>query len=179
MINASGPAPRAATHERYAGGIPRDGILTVSVPGAVDGWLELAARFGTRPLAELFEAAIGYARDGFGCTRRLRDFIVQEEALLRRYPSTGRYFLPDGAVPRGGSTRAETATPWPGSRGAGRPRPRPQGTDPAESCSLLTSGKIAPATRLPGPGAAVSRQPRRLRPESRRPVGSAARGIGR
>src|SRR5580658_1956685 len=37
VFNGSGPAPRAATPERYAGGIPRVGPLSVSVPGMLAG----------------------------------------------------------------------------------------------------------------------------------------------
>src|SRR6516164_2439842 len=37
VFNGSGPAPSAATPERYAGAIPRIGPLSVSVPGTVAG----------------------------------------------------------------------------------------------------------------------------------------------
>src|SRR5271155_3237323 len=37
VFNGTGPAPAAATAERYAGGIPRIGPLSVSVPGTVAG----------------------------------------------------------------------------------------------------------------------------------------------
>src|SRR6202045_5336348 len=37
VFNGTGPAPRAATPERYAGGIPRAGPLAVSVPGMLGG----------------------------------------------------------------------------------------------------------------------------------------------
>src|SRR5438045_6192244 len=37
VFNATGPAPRAATPERYAGGIPRTGPLSASVPGMLTG----------------------------------------------------------------------------------------------------------------------------------------------
>ena len=41
-INATGPAPSGATREFYLerGGIPMKGILSVSIPGLVDGWLK-------------------------------------------------------------------------------------------------------------------------------------------
>ena len=45
--------------------IPRDGPLTVTVPGAVDGWFALHERFGRVPMSKVLEPAIGYARDGF------------------------------------------------------------------------------------------------------------------
>src|SRR5947207_3868273 len=37
VFNGTGPAPAAATPERYAGGIPRTGPLSVSVAGTVAG----------------------------------------------------------------------------------------------------------------------------------------------
>ena len=37
VFNGTGPAPAAATPERYAGRIPRIGPLSVSVPGTVSG----------------------------------------------------------------------------------------------------------------------------------------------
>src|SRR5262245_47882975 len=53
-INSSGPAPAKATiehfHERGLKSIPQFGPLSVAVPGAVDGWLELHKRYGTKDL---------------------------------------------------------------------------------------------------------------------------------
>src|SRR5438045_2881105 len=40
-------------------------LRTAPVPGCVDGWLALHARFGRAPLADVLAPAIGYARDGF------------------------------------------------------------------------------------------------------------------
>ena len=47
-VNATGPAPYAATRELYLknGGIPTRGIRSVSVPGIVDGWLLAHERYG-------------------------------------------------------------------------------------------------------------------------------------
>jgi gamma-glutamyltranspeptidase/glutathione hydrolase len=43
----------------------RRDIRSVTVPGCVDGWLALHARFGRLPLAEVLAPARGYAREGF------------------------------------------------------------------------------------------------------------------
>jgi gamma-glutamyltranspeptidase/glutathione hydrolase len=40
----------------------------VTVPGCVDGWLELHRRFGRLPFSDLLEPAISYARRGFPCS---------------------------------------------------------------------------------------------------------------
>jgi gamma-glutamyltranspeptidase len=103
VVNASGPAARAATAERYAAGMPASGILSASVPCAVDGWLMLRERFGTRPLPELLAAAIAHARDGFGATRHFCDFAGQQATLLRRDRGCAQTYLPGGELPRLGA----------------------------------------------------------------------------
>ena len=54
VFNGTGPAPAAATPERYAGGIPRTGPLSVSVPGMLAGHGPDAPPFGRLPWRELF-----------------------------------------------------------------------------------------------------------------------------
>jgi gamma-glutamyltranspeptidase / glutathione hydrolase len=44
---------------------PNGDIRVVTIPGCVDGWLELHERFGRLPLAQVLEAAITYAAAGF------------------------------------------------------------------------------------------------------------------
>src|ERR1700739_2079758 len=64
-LNASGRAPAAWTPEYFRGkAVPLVGWNSVTVPGAVSGWVQLHNRFGKLPFAELFEPAIGYGRDG-------------------------------------------------------------------------------------------------------------------
>src|SRR5688572_13038527 len=73
FINGTGVAPMAATVDFYKskGGLPSDGILSVSVPGAVAG-AELAAKtYGTRPLSELMAPAVELAEKGFPITEAL------------------------------------------------------------------------------------------------------------
>jgi gamma-glutamyltranspeptidase/glutathione hydrolase len=77
FINGTGVAPMAATVDFYKGkgGIPSDGILSVSVPGAVAG-VELAAKtYGTRPLSELLAPAVELADKGFPITEALAGAI--------------------------------------------------------------------------------------------------------
>ncbi len=99
VFNGTGPAPRAATPERYAAGIPLSGPLAVSIPGSVGGWGSMHARFGRRPWATLFEAAIHYARDGFGASRAYRHFSGEQRASLDADPLSARTFLRDGHPP--------------------------------------------------------------------------------
>jgi gamma-glutamyltranspeptidase/glutathione hydrolase len=77
FINGTGVAPLSATVDFYKGkgGIPGDGILSVSVPAAVAG-AELAAKtYGTRPLAELLAPAIELADKGFPVSESLAGAI--------------------------------------------------------------------------------------------------------
>ncbi|MBV9378223.1 MAG: gamma-glutamyltransferase, partial [Alphaproteobacteria bacterium] len=69
VFNGTGPAPAAATPDRYAGGIPRIGPLSVSVPGSVAGLGLMHQRYGRLPWPDLFAEAIAFAREGFGATR--------------------------------------------------------------------------------------------------------------
>ena len=45
--------------------IPRDHPLSVTVPGCVDGWVELSAELGVLDLADCLAPAIDLADDGF------------------------------------------------------------------------------------------------------------------
>jgi hypothetical protein len=81
--NGTGPAPRAATPERYAGGLPMTGPLSASVPGSVGAWGAMHVRFGRRPWAGLLEPAVTYAREGFGATRAYRHFAGDHAAVGR------------------------------------------------------------------------------------------------
>jgi len=63
-LNASGRSPAAWNPSRFAGmtSMPRRGWESVTVPGAVWGWVDLSRRFGRLPFARLFDAAIHYAK---------------------------------------------------------------------------------------------------------------------
>src|SRR5512145_3566970 len=68
-LNSSGPAPAKASIEYFCerglGGVPTSGPLSVAVPGAVDGWLELHKKYGTKDLPRLMVDALRVAREGF------------------------------------------------------------------------------------------------------------------
>ena len=66
-LNASGRSPAAVDADRLTAGtsMPDRGWDTVTVPGAVSGWVALHERFGSLDLAALVRPAIRYARDGF------------------------------------------------------------------------------------------------------------------
>lgn len=107
-LNASGRSGALATPDffRDAGldEVPQSGALSVSVPGAVAGWVDAHERFGTMPFADLLGPAIDYASNGFAVSTRLAlDFEDQGGNLNE--PGRALY-LPGGSAPPVGSILA-------------------------------------------------------------------------
>ncbi|MDP1792606.1 MAG: gamma-glutamyltransferase [Acidimicrobiales bacterium] len=70
VLNASGRAGSGASaqqlrDEGHAVMPFRDDIRSVTIPGCVDGWIALHARFGRLPLSAVLGPAVTYAEDGF------------------------------------------------------------------------------------------------------------------
>ena len=78
-LNSSGPAPAKATIEYFHGRglerIPQFGALSIAVPGAVDGWLELHRKYGTKELGRLTADAVRIAREGFAISQEFAEGI--------------------------------------------------------------------------------------------------------
>ena len=107
-LNASGPAPRLATREALAGGIPEHGLRAASVPGAVEAWERAVSRFGRRSLRDaLSAAAIGLARDGFPVSALFASTLEKNLSLAREHPSTFAAYYPGGRAPQGGEIFAQ------------------------------------------------------------------------
>jgi len=97
-LNASGKAPSGLTLAKMqslgyswdpknwgpASGMPRGGILTVTVPGAAWGWDEVQRRFGSLTLKQTLQPAIDYAEQGFAVSER----IANDWALPKSLPPT-------------------------------------------------------------------------------------------
>jgi gamma-glutamyltranspeptidase/glutathione hydrolase len=106
--NGSGRTPRAASLDRLPGGVlPQRGALSVSVPGAVRSWEDVAREHGTRGLDELLGPAEHYARNGFAITDVVANYLALNEPMLRADPEATRVFLKDG-VPRAGDCQCST-----------------------------------------------------------------------
>jgi gamma-glutamyltranspeptidase/glutathione hydrolase len=127
-LNASGRSPAAFTpelvRERGAGSpvspalggaqadavevVPDRGWLPVTVPGAPAGWRDLHERFGTRPFADLFSDAIGYAERGYpvsptvagGWDRAVR--LLHANLRGPEFDEWSRVFAPGGRAPAAG-----------------------------------------------------------------------------
>lgn len=104
-LNASGRSGALATPEFFAVAeldrIPSIGPLSVSVPGAVAGWIDAHDRYGSMNFAELLSTGIDYARNGFAVSSRLaQDFEEQGQNLN----DAGRdLYLPNSNPPKVGS----------------------------------------------------------------------------
>ncbi len=105
-LNASGWAPQGLTPDHLkAKGItsmPQLGIDSVTVPGMVDGWTKLHARWGKLPWRELFEPAVFYADHGVTVPEMIHDYWVPLDTELRANPESRRVFLPNDQVPATG-----------------------------------------------------------------------------
>lgn len=104
-LNGTGRAPARATLDEYRRRglteMPATGILSVTVPGAVDAWATALERFGTRTLAEILAPAIDYAEEGFP----LSEVVAREWGAVVRLGWLGnedarRCFAPGGEAPR-------------------------------------------------------------------------------
>jgi gamma-glutamyltranspeptidase/glutathione hydrolase len=76
--------------------LPVRGGLAVTVPGAVDGWREVLARFGRLELPRLLAPAVERARGGYAVSRRMAATLRGSEALLREDPWLAQTFLTEG-----------------------------------------------------------------------------------
>ncbi|HEU0191093.1 MAG TPA: gamma-glutamyltransferase family protein [Mycobacterium sp.] len=102
-LNASGRSPAAWTPEYFGDGpVPWLGWNSVTVPGAVSGWVELHARFGTLPFGRLFESAIDYARGGFVLSPHVAGQWATQAPVLAEQPGFAEAFLPGGRAPKPG-----------------------------------------------------------------------------
>ena len=97
--------------ERGVTTMPRTGALTVTVPGAVDGWATGIERWGTRSLDQVLQPAIGYARDGFPVTARLAR-ATQGTAELARNEPAAAVFLPGGKPLTTGQHLTQSDMAW-------------------------------------------------------------------
>ncbi len=82
-LNGSGRSPMGMSYDDLAAelkkrgrtDIPPFGSLPVSVPGTVDGWFALHAKFGRLTMAENLAPAIAYAREGIPITQLVAHYM--------------------------------------------------------------------------------------------------------
>ena len=106
-LNGSGPAPakaKAATiRERGFETMPDNGILPVTVPGAIDAWSTANKRFGNLDFSKLLEPAIKYAEKGYVVSPVIAKNWKECEELLAASPEASSAYLINGKAPVAGT----------------------------------------------------------------------------
>lgn len=107
VICGQGTAPAAATIDTYRDLgldlVPGTGHLAAVVPGAFGAWLDLLARYGTLPLADVLAPAISYARGGYPLVRAAARTIATVASMFtEHWPTSAAVYLPHGEVPAAG-----------------------------------------------------------------------------
>ncbi len=105
-LNASGRSPQSLIidhfHENGYELIPMSGPLSVSVPGAVDGWFEMHHKFGRMQMADVLQPAIDYARNGFPVTELIAYYLERSAPRLGHFPNFKETYMPNGSIPAKG-----------------------------------------------------------------------------
>jgi gamma-glutamyltranspeptidase/glutathione hydrolase len=106
-LNASGRSPKSLTLEYFEKKnikkIPSMGPLSVTVPGAVDGWFELLKKFGSMDMATLLAPAIAYAENGFPVTELIGSYLQS----VKRYQEQGFENIEDTYITQNGGKLPE------------------------------------------------------------------------
>jgi gamma-glutamyltranspeptidase/glutathione hydrolase len=107
VVCGQGPAPRAATVERFkALGldlVPGSGLLAAVVPGAFDAWLVMLKEHGRLRLSEVMEPAIAYAEKGYPLAPRVAQSIAAAAPIFQdQWPTSAAVYLPHGRPPEAG-----------------------------------------------------------------------------
>ena len=106
-LNSSGWAPRRLSVEfltkQGITSMPGDGIHSVTVPGAVEGWSQAHRRFGRLPWKDLFPPAIYYAEYGYAVPEIVHGYWVANEPKMQKTSEARRVFLPGGKAPELGA----------------------------------------------------------------------------
>ncbi len=124
-LNASGRSPMGMTPKQFqkyvdgkplsardvAGTVPDWGAASVTIPGAVDGWFEMHAKFGTLPMARLLAPTIQYANAGAPVPELVAHYMkgnvagfeaLHKEGVVEEVDNMRRVFAPEGKTPKEG-----------------------------------------------------------------------------
>ena len=90
-------------------GIPSHGSLSVTVPGAVDGWFALHERWGRLPMSDVLAAPIEYARNGFPLSPVIaagfegnRKRFESVAAMIEEQANATKTYFPGNVAPKAG-----------------------------------------------------------------------------
>lgn len=99
-LNASGRSPKGLRLQYFKDEnlekIPAYGPLPVTVPGCVDGWFELHAKFGKLPMEQILAPAIEYAEKGFPITELIAYYLQLSSRRFKSYPNFADVYMPGG-----------------------------------------------------------------------------------
>lgn len=116
-INGSGRSPAGQTLEQLkaklapgAINLPPVGPLPVTIPGTVDAWFDLHARFGKLPMAQVLAPTIRYAREGHPVApviamyldRGLKNYERQRAGNPFEFDNAKATYFKEGRAPRAG-----------------------------------------------------------------------------
>nr|WP_069132032.1 gamma-glutamyltransferase [Rhodohalobacter halophilus] len=110
-LNASGRSPQGLSYDRLMeileekgeDGIPSYDLLSVSVPGAVDGWFTLHERFGSASMSDILAEPIYYAEEGFPVSEAISSAWRRSANFLKSQPGAfEETFTIDGRGPEKG-----------------------------------------------------------------------------
>ena len=108
-LNASGPSPQSLSLDFFLEnnyeGIPYYGALSVSVPGAVAGWIALHDKFGNLTMDQILSPAIHYAENGFPLTELIAYYMQRsvQRFIGADYPNIKETYM----EPNGGKLPSE------------------------------------------------------------------------
>lgn len=116
-INGSGRSPAGQTLEQLkaklpagATSLPPVGALPVTIPGTVDAWFDMHARYGTLPMEQVLAPAIRYAREGHPVApviamyldRGLKNYERQQATTRFDFTNARATWFKEGRAPRAG-----------------------------------------------------------------------------
>ncbi len=99
VVNGSGAAAAGVDAERirrHHPTMPEFGALSVTVPGTVAAWVELAQRYGRLPLAAAIAPGVEHASRGIAVSMSLARAIVAHKARIERDSALRQTFAPGG-----------------------------------------------------------------------------------
>jgi gamma-glutamyltranspeptidase/glutathione hydrolase len=105
-LDGSGRSPYAACPDFYRKGgfkeMPQRGIHSVTIPGAVHGWITLLNSYGTRKLRDVLQSAIRHAEEGFPVAELTAEQWKESEARLRADQGATINYLIGDRTPKAG-----------------------------------------------------------------------------
>lgn len=99
-INGSGGAPQKASlqyfQENGFKNVPKDGMLSVTIPGACDVYFEALDHFGTMTFNNVCQDAIELARNGVPASEKVVRHMHTDYEKMKRFKNLTNIYLKDG-----------------------------------------------------------------------------------